>query len=78
MSEIESKRYLVFAGDYYYPLGGWGDFYDAFDTVEQAVECINGPAVNEWAEVVDGLTQKRIMYFKQDENWKMVSKSKYV
>ena len=34
------KRYLVFAGSDYYPLGGWEDFKGAFDTKEEATEFI--------------------------------------
>jgi hypothetical protein len=29
-------RYLLFAGDYYYPAGGWKDFYGAFESLEEA------------------------------------------
>jgi hypothetical protein len=37
------KRYLVFAGDDYYPAGGWGDFQGSFDS---AVDIETG----EWVE----------------------------
>jgi hypothetical protein len=37
------KRYLVFAGQEYYPSGGWDDFHDSFDDLEQARK-----AANEW------------------------------
>ena len=30
------KRFLVFAGDAYYPEGGMYDFQDDFDTLEEA------------------------------------------
>lgn len=30
------KRYLVFAYWAYYPIGGWHDFQDSFDTLEEA------------------------------------------
>lgn len=29
------KRYLLFAGDDYYPGGGWDDFMGSFDTIEE-------------------------------------------
>lgn len=32
------KQYLLFAYDRHYPLGGWADFQEDFDTVEEAVE----------------------------------------
>ena len=31
----EMKRYLLFAGDNYYPCGGWNDFEGSFDTKEE-------------------------------------------
>ena len=44
------KRYLVFAGADYYPSGGWGDFIDSFDDIDEAraaaPDC-------DWQEVVD-------------------------
>jgi hypothetical protein len=30
------KRFLVFAGDCYYPFGGMNDFEEDFDTLEEA------------------------------------------
>ncbi len=30
--------YLVFAGDHYYPAGGWRDFEGAFPSLEDAEE----------------------------------------
>lgn len=30
------KRYLVFGGSDYYPAGGWGDFQNSYDTLEEA------------------------------------------
>jgi len=30
------KRFLVFAGDAYYPYGGMDDFQEDFDTLEEA------------------------------------------
>lgn len=32
------KAYLVFAGDDYYPAGGWDDFKADVDTYKEAVE----------------------------------------
>jgi hypothetical protein len=34
------KPYLVFAGDVYYPLGGFDDFKGSFDTLEEAQAAI--------------------------------------
>lgn len=32
------KQYLLFAGDNYYPSGGWGDFIKSFESLEDAKE----------------------------------------
>lgn len=33
----EMKRFLVFAGDDYYPRGGFGDAQESFDTLDEAI-----------------------------------------
>jgi len=45
------KRYALFAGDYYYPSGGWNDFRGSFETVEAAVDAV-APHYD-WYHVVD-------------------------
>jgi hypothetical protein len=30
------KRFIVFESEYYYPIQGWGDFRDSFDTLYEA------------------------------------------
>jgi len=35
------KRFLLFCYDTYYPVGGWGDFIGAFDSVEEAESAID-------------------------------------
>jgi hypothetical protein len=37
------KRYALFAFDDHYPGGGWGDFEESFDTVEEVARVIAGP-----------------------------------
>ena len=50
------KPYLVFAGSMYYPLGGWEDFRDSFDTYKEAeavAKALGGTREDsEWAHVV--------------------------
>ena len=46
------KRYLLFTGEYYYPSGGWRDFRDSFDTVEEALTQSRG----DWWHIVDSET----------------------
>ena len=35
------KRYLLFAGDQYYPSGGWNDFKNSFHSLKEATEAAN-------------------------------------
>ncbi len=53
------KRYLLFAGDSYYPEGGWFDFKGDFDTVVDAIKSI-ALRDYDWYHVVDSTTQKRV------------------
>lgn len=50
-----TKRYLVFAGYNYYPIGGWEDFYGAFETVEEAKDALlkEKSYYREWWHIVD-------------------------
>lgn len=52
------KRYLLFAYDQYYPRGGWGDFKDSFDSLEEAFayglhKYPDGEKRYDWCHVVD-------------------------
>lgn len=49
------KRYLVFAGDKWYPSGGWDDFKGDFNTIEEGKESLIsiGP---DWWHIVDSNT----------------------
>jgi hypothetical protein len=52
------KKFLLFGGYTYYPNGGWGDFINSFDTLEEAKEVIIKPAESfetkeDWYHVVD-------------------------
>lgn len=46
------KRYLLFAGDQYYPSGGWHDLSGEFDSIEEAEEYVFERGY-EWWHVVD-------------------------
>lgn len=56
------KRYLLFAGQDFYPKGGFADFVDSYDSVGKAVEfgnlLVNQVGVNDpdWYHVIDGET----------------------
>ena len=54
-------RYLLFAGDAYYPQGGWWDFVGAFGSVEKAKEAKGGVRrAYDWAHIVDSQDQSII------------------
>ena len=55
------KRYIVFAGDTYYPGCAWFDFQDDFDTLEEAETYADG-LKNDWHQIVD-LDTKRMVRF---------------
>ena len=53
------KRFLVFAGNNYYPGGGWTDFRKDADTIEAARELAEVRGVygtSDWVHVVDTQT----------------------
>jgi len=53
------KRFLLFAGDFYYPNGGWDDFKGDFDSVENAKDWLEGDGGADWAHVIDTTTSSR-------------------
>lgn len=49
------KRFLVFAGSSYYPLGGWDDMVNSFDTEKEALLFVT--SIDEsWYQIVDTVT----------------------
>lgn len=51
------KRYLLFAGDYQHPKGGWNDFKGTFDTIEECEEYYKTSCYFcDWGYVVDTTT----------------------
>ncbi len=46
------KRFLLFEGDHYYPVGGWYDFREDFDTKIKALNAATKSGF-EWYQVVD-------------------------
>ena len=47
--------YLLFAGDQYYPAGGWNDFIDEFPTEAEALARAANTECNWWHIVHDGV-----------------------
>lgn len=57
----EVKRYLLFGGDTYYPFGGWEDFFDSYDTIEEARKHARRKPRWDWWHVVDSQTGKIVV-----------------
>jgi hypothetical protein len=61
-----TKRYALFAGQNYYPGGGWGDFCGLFDSQGEAKAfAADGGAKSEysdsdWGQIVDLLTEELV------------------
>lgn len=51
------KKYMVFAGDAYYPIGGWEDFKGTFDLIEEARERARVSS-GDWFQIVETDTGK--------------------
>ncbi len=66
----DMKRYLLFAGDYYYPVGGMEDFIGDFSTIERAknkgVELIKNNKAD-WAHVYDALNMEMVDELNENE-----------
>lgn len=47
------KRYLLFAGDIYYPAGGWRDFIGDFDVLDEAKARLIRNRSYDWYQIYD-------------------------
>ena len=58
------KRFLLFAGDEYYPTGGWGDFISDFDTLEEVKkDILSGRFYKDWYQIVDTQNKEVVDFF---------------
>ncbi len=60
-------RYALFAGDQYYPAGGWQDYKGSYDSLTQALKAAAGDTRNtdlqgkwDWWHIVDLETGKMV------------------
>lgn len=67
------KAYILFAGDHYYPIGGWRDKKLETDSIEEAIEesnkfCERYPDLRkyDWADILDTATGE-IIYSRCNE-----------
>lgn len=49
---MKLKRFLVFAGDHYYPKGGFNDLVGSKNTLEAAIELAKSQNTD-WYQVID-------------------------
>lgn len=50
------KRFLLFSGSNYYPMGGWYDLKGLFMTLESATRAASKYKDNDWWHIVDADT----------------------
>ena len=61
------KRYLLFAGETYYPTGGWSDFQKDFDSLADAHAY--PLKKHDWAEIVDIEQGHVFSYWHVEKGW---------
>ena len=62
------RRYLLFAGEHYYPGGGWLDFVGAYLSVYRA-KAAKLPKDSEWAHVIDSKTGNEVGVWEAGLGW---------
>lgn len=60
-----TKKYLLFAGGYYYPNGGWSDFQGNFKTPLEAALSLNRLHYgwHDWCHLIDSDTHEYVEGF---------------
>ncbi len=59
------KRYLLFSGLPFYPNGGWDDFINDFDTIEEALKTFTDDkdySWREWYQIIDTKSKKEVKF----------------
>lgn len=57
-------RYLLFAGEDYYPEGGWRDFQSSHETIEEAKKAFSiFEYRDEWGHIFDLITKEIVVTF---------------
>ena len=61
------KRFIVFGGECYYPLGGYSDYIDSFDSKSEAIDFIyKRDEACAWSQLFDD-KEKKILYLIWDK-----------
>lgn len=57
------RRYLLFAGQLYYPRGGWNDFAGSFGALDEAKAAASRFLEDNygWVQAIDSETQARVL-----------------
>ena len=55
------NRYILFHGDYYYPLGGMEDFKKSSNVLEELLPFLSEMKIYEWAHIYDCNEKKIIL-----------------
>ena len=67
---IQMKRFMLFAGDRHYPLGGWSDFRGSYGTCDEASDAASQYRATDtdgrWWHVVDLETGHRCAEYELD------------
>lgn len=66
---MEENRYLIFAGGFYYPHGGWDDYIGYKTKYNVAVELAQKMIDSEdydWVQIVDNKTLKTMITISKD------------
>jgi len=71
-STCKETKFLLFAGDNYYPSGGWSDFKGIFDSIEDALDGVDDCRTNDWFEIVSVETLEKVLSgHRSSEEWKI-------
>ena len=60
-------RYALFAGDFYYPAGGWSDLHSRWERAEEAIGEADKLLVMTYVEMASGYG-----YHRSDKDWAQV------
>jgi hypothetical protein len=53
INPLTRKRYALFSGEHYYPLGGFDDYGASFDSLEEAIQVAKALKGGCWWHIVD-------------------------